>query len=50
MKTLQTFWVFDYMPWGTTRPAKIWYSDGRVFVPLIFGVWIRTRSVGRGIR
>lgn len=42
-KTMRTFGVFGLKHWGRSRPAIAidWTPDGRCFMPLFLGVWIR---------
>jgi len=41
MGNMKTFFIFGFERWGWLRPARMWQKDGRCFIPLIFGLWIR---------
>lgn len=41
MGNMKTFFVFGFERWGGLRPAKAWNKNGRCFVPVFLGVWIR---------
>jgi hypothetical protein len=41
MGHMRTFWIFGFEWWGCMRPAQMTTADGRRFVPLFWGLWIR---------
>lgn len=41
MGNMKIFWIFGFERWGDLRPAVCWMNDGRNFIPVIFGIWIR---------
>lgn len=38
---MKTWWIFGFQWWSVMRPAKMWMRDGRCYVPLFLGLWIR---------
>lgn len=41
MGNLKPFGPLAFERWGRLRPACAWLPDGRRFVPLALGVWVR---------
>ena len=35
------WWFFAFQWWGGLRPAEMTTPDGRRYVPLALGVWVR---------
>jgi hypothetical protein len=44
MGNMKTWWIFGCEWWGDLRPAKMWTKDGRCFVPVVLGLWIRVNG------
>jgi hypothetical protein len=41
MGNMKTWWIFGYEPWGNLRPANMTTKDGRKYIPLFCGIWIK---------
>lgn len=44
MGHMRTWWIFGFERWGGLRPAAMRKANGKKFVPLFWGLWVRTRA------
>lgn len=43
--TMKTWSIFGFQWWGAMRPAYMWTKDGKCYMPIEFGLWVRVPSL-----
>ena len=43
MGHMKTWWIFGFEPWFGMHPASMTTAKGDKFIPLFWGLWIRSK-------